>query len=117
MLEVTSKAAERINEYCKAHNIGSAVRVAIVRGCRGLTLGLELDEKRENDMVVNADSIQVVMDKELLKECGATKVDYVTISSGCGCGGGNFAVTSANPLPGGDDGGCGCSGSSKSCSC
>lgn len=113
MLEVTEMAGQKLKAYLEENKIDSAVRVAVMNGCGGPSLGLALDEAKATDATADQGGVQVIIDNDLLGQCGAVRVDF-TEGSGCGCkGGGGFAVTPTNPLPGG--GGCGGACSSGSC--
>ncbi len=122
MVEVTDSAIKNIKAYLAQNNIDSAIRVAMMGGCGGPSLGLAIDESTPNDQVHEQDDLRFLVDKELLTQCGSVKIDFVepTATSGCGCGGGGgYVVSSANPLAGAG-GGCGCSGgscSSSGCDC
>ncbi len=120
MLELTDAATGKLEEYLNQNNITSAIRIAAMNGCGGLTLGLALDEKKENDAAVEQGGLSLIIDNELLQALEEVKVDFVEPEdSGCGCsgggGGGGFAVTSKNPLPN-SGGGCGNSCASD-CGC
>jgi iron-sulfur cluster assembly protein len=112
MLYVTETAGQKLKEYLKENKIESAVRVALLGGCSGPSLGLALDQAKPTDAAVDQDGVQVIVDTELLAQCGEVRVDFVE-SSGCGCSSG-FSVTSTIPLKGAG-GGCGGSCSSGSC--
>lgn len=114
MLEVTEKAGQNLKAYLEQNKIESPVRVAIMNGCSGPSLGLALDEIKATDCVAEREGVQVTIDSELLAQCGTVLVDF-SEGSGCGCSGGGFMVTSATPLAGG--GGCGGSCASGSCGC
>jgi iron-sulfur cluster assembly accessory protein len=115
MLEVTESAASNVKEYLKQQNIDSAIRVTMMSGgCSGPSLGLALDEAKENDLTFEEGGVNFLVEKALSETCGAIKVDYLESSSGCGCSGGGFSITSENPLPGAGEG-CGGSCSSGSC--
>jgi iron-sulfur cluster assembly protein len=115
MLEITDLATEKLKEYLTERKITGPVRVAVMQGCAGASLGLTLDEQRTDDTLVELDGLQVIMDSKLLRECGRTRVDFKTASgSGCGCGGGGFIVASEIPLP---DNGHGNTCTSRSCRC
>ncbi|MBU1232102.1 MAG: IscA/HesB family protein [Proteobacteria bacterium] len=113
MLEVTESALGNIKDYLSQQQIESAVRITIMSGgCSGPKLGLAVDEAKESDKVFDHDGVSFVVDKELSVSCGAIKVDFIVDKSGCGCGGGGFAVTSEKAIAGGNSG---CSCSSGSC--
>lgn len=114
MLEVTETAGHKLKEYLTQNKIDSAVRVALMNGCGGPSLGLALDEAKASDASTDREGVQVLIDNELLTQCGSVRVDY-TEGSGCGCQSG-FSVTASVPLPN-TGGGCGGSCSSGSCGC
>ncbi len=109
MLEVTELATAKLAEYIEQNNIDSPIRVATVNGCSGPALGLAIDEQKENDATVQAGELNLIIDNELSSVLGTIKIDFIEpTDSGCGCGGGGgFQITSANPLPGSNEGGCG----------
>lgn len=107
-------AGQKLKEYLEQNKIESAVRVALMNGCGGPSLGLALDEPKGTDATTDCEGVRVIIDNELLDQCGAVKVDF-TEGSGCGCSSG-FSVTASIPLPS-SGGGCGGSCSSGSCGC
>ncbi|XCN71836.1 MAG: IscA/HesB family protein [Candidatus Electrothrix aestuarii] len=114
MIEVTESAIANIKEYLGQQNIESSVRIFLMSGgCSGPSLGLALDEAKENDLSFEQEGVSFLVEKALTETCGAIKVDYLEASSSsdCGCSsGGGFSITSEKPLAGGGDGGsCGCS--------
>lgn len=113
MIEITELAAKKLSAYLSENNIDSPVRVAVLNGCGGPSLGLAIDERKKGDTAVDLDGLQVIIDTTLLGECGRTRVDFKPPS---GCGGGGFVITSETPLPGEGDN-CGGSCSSSSCGC
>lgn len=117
MLEVTESALTNVKEYLRQQKIESAVRIVMMSGgCSGPSLGLALDEAKENDLTFEQDGMNFLVEKALAESCGTIKVDYLESSSGCGCSGGGFKITSEKPLTGDSDGGgCGCSCTSGSC--
>jgi Fe-S cluster assembly iron-binding protein IscA len=114
MLEVTEMAGQKLKAYLEENKIESAVRVAVMNGCGGPSLGLALDEAKATDSTTDRDGVRVLIDNELLKQCGGVRVDFAE-GSGCGCSGGcGFSVTATIPLPS-TGGGCGGSCSSGGC--
>lgn len=111
MLEVTEMAGQKLKAYLEENKIDSAVRVAVMNGCGGPSLGLALDEAKATDATADQGGVRVIIDNDLLGQCGAVRVDF-TAGSGCGCKSG-FSVTARVPLP--NTGGCGGSCSSGSC--
>lgn len=117
MIEITALATEKISAYLATNNITSPVRIAAMSGCGGSSLGLALDERKDDDHALENENFTLIIDPKLSQACGKVKVDYIEpdASSGCGCGGGGgFALTSERPLP---SSGVGCGGSCSSGSC
>ena len=105
MFEVTELATENLKSYLEQNKIDSALRVAIMQGgWSGPSLGLALDEPKENDEKYEQDGLTFLVDNNLLDTCGTIKVDF--IDSGMRSG---FSISSEKPL--GGNGGC----SSGSC--
>lgn len=116
MITVSPLAAEKLAAYLSENNIESAIRIAVMSGCGGPSLGLALDERKEGDQVNEQHDFTLLIAGDLADECGKVVVDFVEKTSGCGCGGGGgFSLTSEKPLPGAGQGGCGGSCSSGSC--
>lgn len=112
MLEITESALNNVRDYMSQQKIDSAIRVNLVSGgCAGPSLGLSIDDAKDNDHTFDHGGITFLVDKGLGKTCGAIKVDFIEKKDG-GCGSGGFAITSEKPLSGGN---CGCSCSSGSC--
>lgn len=113
MIEVTEIAQEKLLEYLNTNNISSSVRIALMQGgCSGPTLGLALDDAKDDDLVKSFDELTVLMEKNLLEVCGSISVDFLESGDRSG-----FRVTSLNPVPGSGggcssgscgSGGCGC---------
>ncbi|XOF33866.1 MAG: IscA/HesB family protein [Candidatus Electrothrix sp. YB6] len=113
MLEVTEAAAKNVKDYLENQNVESAVRITMMSGgCSGPSLGLAIDEVKENDLTFEQDGVNFLVEKRLSDTCGAIKVDFVESGSGCGCSGGGFSISSEKPLP--STGG-GCSSCAGSC--
>jgi Fe-S cluster assembly iron-binding protein IscA len=114
MIKVTQLAAEKLSVYLSENKINSPVRITVMNGCGGPSLGLALDEKKKTDHVSEEERFTMLIAKDLAEECGTVTVDYVEKESGCGCaGGGGFSLKSQNPLPGSGSG-CGSSCASGS---
>jgi Fe-S cluster assembly iron-binding protein IscA len=116
MIEVTPKAAEKLSAYLTENNIDSTVRITVAQSCSGMSLGLALDEPRENDFALENGKFTLLLAQDLAGECGRVSVDFVEPSSGYECGGGGFSISSEKPLPGAA-GGCGSSCGSRGCGC
>ena len=110
MFEVTNTAVENLKSYLSQNNIDSAVRIALMQGgWAGPSLGLALDESKENDKIFEENELTFLVDQSLLDTCGAIKVDFIDAGYRSG-----FSITSTNPVGGG--GGCS-TGSCASGSC
>ena len=107
---VTDLAVTKLKEYLSQNNIESALRIALMQGgWSGPSLGLALDEPKENDKVYDQDDLTFLVEESLVETCGTINVEYVDAGPRSG-----FGITSANPIGGG--GGCS-SGSCGSGSC
>ena len=114
MLEVTESAVKNIKEYLEQQKIDSAIRITMMAGgCAGPSLGLAVDEAKEEDLTLKQDGITFLVEKSLSESCGTITLDFKETTSSCGCGEGGFSITSEKPLAGA---GSGC-GSCASGSC
>lgn len=103
MLTVTDKASEVIKDFLKDKKAGASIRVFLNMGCSGPSLGMALDEtKNEADEVMQAGGTTFVIEKDLLKQVKPINIDFITTPQGAG-----FKLTSNLP----EGSGCG------SCSC
>ncbi len=103
MLTVTDKALEIIKDFLKDKKADASIRVFLNNGCSGPSLGMALDETRnETDEVIEASGTTFVIEKDLLNEVKPINIDFITTPQGAG-----FKLTSNLPE------GSGCS----SCSC
>ena len=119
MLEVTELAISNLKSYMEQNNIDSALRVALMQGgWSGPSLGLALDEPKDNDTTVEESDLTFLVDNELMASCGGIKIDFV--ESGMRSG---FSITSKIPIAGAGggcssgscgSGGCGWSGLKQS---
>ncbi len=117
MIEITRLAAEKLQAYFTENNIDSPVRIAVLNGCGGSSLGLALDDRKSTDIVHEHASLTLLIDQDLAKSCGKVRVDFVEQSSGCSCGdSGGFSLVSERPLADAG-GGCGGSCSTNGCGC
>jgi iron-sulfur cluster assembly protein len=97
MFEVTESAVENLKAYLSQNNIDSAVRVALMQGgWAGPSLGLALDESKENDEIFKEDELTFLVEQNLLNTCGSIKIDFIDAGYRSG-----FSITSANPIGGG----------------
>jgi iron-sulfur cluster assembly protein len=75
---VTDLAVSKLKEYMAQNNIDSALRVALMQGgCSGPSLGLALDEPKDNDTVFENNSLKFLIEKGLLETCGSINVEYL----------------------------------------
>jgi iron-sulfur cluster assembly protein len=103
MLTVTDKASEVIKDFLKDKKADASIRVFLNMGCSGPSLGMALDENRnEADEVISVGSTTFVIEKDLLNQVKPINIDFITTPQGAG-----FKLTSSLP----EGGGCG------SCSC
>ena len=122
LIDVTPVAAEKLQSALKEQGEeGSLLRVMVSPGQNGgmqYMLGVE-KEAKEGDLVIDTDTIQVLVDSESAPLVEGTQIDYVetlmrsgfVISNpnsqgGCGCGGGEGGGCGG----GGGGGGCACGG-------
>lgn len=103
MLTVTDKASEVIKDFLKDKKTDASIRLFLNNGCSGPSLGMALDETRnEADEVIQISGTTFVIEKDLLNQIKPINIDFITTSQGAG-----FKLTSNLP----EGGGCG------SCSC
>ena len=78
MVEVTRSATEKIAEYFKDKEL-SPVRIFLLAGgCAPPSLALDVDEPQDTDDVFDIDGLQIIVDKDFLKEAEPITVDYTT---------------------------------------
>ena len=125
VIEVTPMAVEKLESILKDQGeAGSLLRVMVSPGPNGgfqYMLGME-KEAKEDDFIIEADTIQVLIDAESAPLIEGAQIDYVeglmrsgfVISNpnqGGGCGGGACACGGGGGGGcGGGGGGCGCGG-------
>ena len=94
---VTELAVTKLKEYLSQNNIDSALRVALMQGgWAGPSLGLALDEPKDNDKIYDNDDLKFLVEDSLLTTCGSIKVEYIEAGPRSG-----FGITSTNPIGGG----------------
>ena len=124
LIEVTPLAAEKLQAVLSEHGEeGSLLRVMATSGPHGgiqYMMGVE-KEPKEGDVVVDAETVRILVDNESLPLIEGAQIDYLdglmrsgfVISNpnlqhgeggGCACGGGGGGCG------GGGGGGCGCGG-------
>lgn len=107
MFEATDSAVSNLTQYLAQNKIESAVRIALMQGgWSGPSLGLALDESKENDKIFEEGALKFLVEDDLLERCGSIKVDFVEAGYRSG-----FSITSTNPLGGGSCSSGSCGGS------
>ena len=128
IIEITPLAAEKLQSVLKDQGEGdSLLRVIVTPGPNGgfqYVLGIE-KEAKEDDVVIDADDIKLLVDPESAPLVEGAQIDYVesimrsgfVISNpnlqggGCACGGGGCGGGGGGGGCGGGGGGaCGCGG-------
>ena len=109
MFQVTEKANEMIKDHLKDQEELPSIRVFLnPGGWGGPSLGMALDEPKEDDDTFDNDGLTFVMNSQLFQDVKPVTIDYVTSPMGAG-----FRISSNMAL-----GGCGQSGKTGSpCSC
>jgi len=103
MLKVSTAAQKEFDNYFKGKEI-KPVRIFLAnQGCGGPSIGLSVDELKEDDMSYDIGDIKYVIDKELMLNARPIEIDYKE--------GGGFAVKSNLNL----GGGCSSCGTKGSC--
>lgn len=107
LIEVTPPAVEKLESILREQgDEDSLLRVMVTPGPNGgfqYMLGVE-KEVKEDDIVVDADTIQVLVDAESAPLIEGTQIDYVEGLMRSG-----FVISNPN-LHGGGGGGCACGG-------
>jgi len=102
MLEVTTTAQKEFDDYFKGKEI-KPIRIFLAdQGCGGPSMGLAVDELKENDISYDIGEIKYIVDKQLMLKARPIEIDYKE---------GGFTVTSNLNL----DGGCSACGTRGSC--
>ncbi len=85
MFEVTEKASEKIKELTKDKEAAAVIRVALMQGgWAGPSLGLALDESKNDDEVFNQMDLTFVMEKTFYEEIKPVKIDFIESAMGAG---------------------------------
>ncbi len=108
MFEVTEDALGKIKEYLQQQEQSSPIRVVLSQGgWSGPSLGMALDELKDDDEKFDNDGVTFLVNKDLLEQVKPIKVDFIESPSGA-----RFNIISKLTLEKSDGGGtCG------SCSC
>ena len=101
MIQLTERAAEKIQEFAAVDEQVDGLRVRVVGGgCSGLQYGLKFDDNvHEDDEIIDCGTFQVVVDRMSLPFLDGAQVDYLDTlmesgfkiqnpqaKSTCGCG-------------------------------
>src|SRR6188472_4055825 len=87
VITITTKAAEKVAEFMKQEGNNSLyLRVYVSGGgCSGLSYGMGFEEKAdEDDAVINANGVQVIVDSYSQKYLKGANVDYIESLMGSG---------------------------------
>ena len=85
MLEITEKASEMIRDFLKEREEIPAIRIMLSEGgCSGPSLGMAMDELRDNDREFDDRGIKFVVESALYERVKPIKVDYVISAAGSG---------------------------------
>jgi len=101
LLTLTDAAIEKVKYFARTmpDSLEKPLRIFIQGGgCSGFQYGFTFDEKKENDLVIEASGITVVVDPQSAPYLKDSKVNYVEDFRGAG-----FSVENPNST-----GGCGC---------
>jgi iron-sulfur cluster assembly protein len=94
MMEITEKAIEMTKDFLKDRDKTQAIRIMLSQGgCSGPSLGMALDESRDDDREFEDRGIKFVIEKSLYERVKPIKVDYVNSPMGSG-----FKITSNLPV-------------------
>ncbi len=100
-VELTDRAARRINEIMAAEPAGSMLRISVNGGgCSGFSYAFDVDRTRnEDDLVIERDGAAVLVDAVSLQYMGGSRIDFVDdligqsfkienplATASCGCG-------------------------------
>lgn len=100
-MNLTARAIEKVKSFAevKKETIGKHLRIYVQGGgCSGFEYGFNFDEQREDDQVIEAGGIKVLLDPISLPYLQGSTVDWVEDFRGSG-----FAVQNPNAT-----GSCGC---------
>ena len=85
MFQVTEKATEMIKEFFKGKDDISPVRIYLSqKGWSGPSLGMALDEPKEDDKIFQNNGITYLVNKELFELVKPINVDFVETILGSG---------------------------------
>ena len=113
LIEVTPQAAEKLQAVIEDQaDDGTLLRVMVTPGHNGgfqYALGVE-KEAGEDDLVIDTDTVQVLVDQESAPLIEGSQIDYVEGLMRSG-----FVISNPNMAGGCGGGGCGCGGGGCGC--
>ena len=113
VIQITSMAAEKLQDALSEQGEeGSLLRVMVMPGANGgfqYMLGVE-KEAKEDDFVIEAENIRVLVDSESAPLVEGAQIDYVEGLMRSG-----FVISNPNLQGGGGGGGCACGGGGGGC--
>lgn len=102
MFSITDKANEMIKEFMKNRKENLPIRVMVFEGgCSGTSLGMALDEQKQDDQVFEENGLTFVINQDLFNEIQPITVDYIETPHGTG-----FKLSSGFVSAGGGCGSC-----------
>ena len=78
MFEVTDEALGKIKEYLTQQGESSPIRVVLSQGgWSGPSLGMALDELKDDDQTFDNDGVTFLVNKDLFEQVKPIKVDFI----------------------------------------
>jgi Fe-S cluster assembly iron-binding protein IscA len=102
MLKVTMAAQKEFDNYFKGKEVKQVRIFLINQGCGGGSIGLAIDELKDNDICYDIGNVKYIVDKELISYARPVEIDYKE---------GGFVIKSSLDL----GGGCSACGTKDSC--
>lgn len=96
MVTLTEQAATKVRELLRERDAEGklCLRVYVTGGgCSGLSYGMSLDEKREDDHVIEADGLTILIDPVSAPYLRGSEIDYKEALMG-----GGFAINNPNAI-------------------
>jgi len=96
MITLTEKAASKVREIIAAREDKEELALRLYvqgGGCSGLSYGLALDYKKEDDAVIDCDGVKVLIDPVSARFVKGSEIDYKEALMG-----GGFAINNPNAI-------------------
>jgi iron-sulfur cluster assembly protein len=91
MLAVSERANEMISSFLAGQKDPSYIRLYLSQGCcSGPSLGMALDEPKEDDEIIKDNGVTYLIEKDLYEKVRPINIDYVESDMGSG-----YSITSA----------------------